>query len=213
MGLKNWTTDTSHPVSSFHSTDCPSEWGALNESFMLLSSNRFPFNWLPQRVGLLGRFHERIGLLPVSIQLIAPASGALSEYLNTNNLQLFPFNWLPQRVGLDLVLTRSFTVDELKLFPFNWLPQRVGPNFESNLRVYRACFHSTDCPSEWGHDFLSSYKVMIIKFPFNWLPQRVGLKSWVARATIVMKWKVVSIQLIAPASGAVIRMAIIKKIY
>ena len=107
----------------FHSIGCPSEWGRLATQ-------------------------PEWKVKPVSIQLVAPASGAelLIQGAYSNGF-LFPFNWLPQRVGPRRPIREEFS---RPLFPFNWLPQRVGPPINDR---------GTHC-----------YAL----FPFNWLPQRVG---------------------------------------
>ena len=71
---------------------------------------------------------------------------------------------------------------------------------ESILCLHYFCFHSTDCPSEWGPES------EIIAMPIKWLsfhetdcPSEWGLEvvSFVGHSSTA-----VSIQLIAPASGA-----------
>ena len=187
----------------FHSIGCPSEWGRMRDKMARPAIVEFPFNWLPQRVGpgptdrpFAGEklcFHSigcpsewgllvSIGVFAltlVSIQLVAPASGARSSHpqrkrpmdvsiqlvapasgaypilyrtdpdYNTFPFNWLPFNWLPQRVGP--VNPNQYCDRRFYVFPFNWLPQRVGPVFS---RWYRQ-----------GREG---------EFPFNWLPQRVG---------------------------------------
>ena len=103
VGLCLYYIKTKSSIWSFHSTDCPSEWGLLNGKLSLVSLKsfhstdcpsewgsclrlnhppsplytQFPFNWLPQRVGLTDNWWKSYSeSSEVSIQLIAPASGA-----------------------------------------------------------------------------------------------------------------------------------------
>ena len=130
----------------FHSIGCPSEWGA--------TSTR------PQNT------HGK-----VSIQLVAPASGAVGLALQKWLFIRFHSIGCPSEWGACLIQLHGRFIE----FPFNWLPQRVG--------------RSKPC----------HYKRMSTAFPFNWLPQRVGRDELALFHPGQMR---VSIQLVAPASGA-----------
>ena len=78
----------------FHSTDCPSEWGPFTESHVALAIDGFhstdcPSEWGPSYYEMKnGEWHR------VSIQLIAPASGAGEYFANRRHdySRGFPFN-------------------------------------------------------------------------------------------------------------------------
>jgi len=91
--------------SCFHLIGFPSEWGAPPAQEPVRSLQKFPFNWVPQRVGS-SKSSDELFELSISLE--------------------FPFNWVPQRVGsYELCLLNSFRMQQYK-FPFNWVPQRVG---------------------------------------------------------------------------------------
>jgi hypothetical protein len=98
LGMNQW---------SFHSIGCPSEWGRSEGVRRKIYYHRFPFNWVPPRVGpaKLWMKNSKWLLRFVSIQLGAPASGAQVTkllYKKVPGLRgqgKFPFNWVPQRVG------------------------------------------------------------------------------------------------------------------
>ena len=118
------------------------------------ASEVFPFNWLPQRVGPKRELLDVIeGLIWVSIQLVAPASGAFgraggkpSEMDGFVSIQLVaPASGASveaigmcdyNRVSIQLVAPASGAIAKGRVrssvtrFPFNWLPQRVGPRFD-----------------------------------------------------------------------------------
>ena len=122
---------------SFHSTDCPSEWGICIAVVMAwichytvsiqliapasgaLKSKQFHQGAKPWLVSIqliapasgakVYKACKLEGLQDVSIQLIAPASGALTGLSESYPL-LFPFNWLPQRVGLCLKPTENYSI-------------------------------------------------------------------------------------------------------
>ena len=160
MGPKLQNCGKPSSFRGFHSTDCPSEWG--------------------QTVTLN---LEKLGVDLVSIQLIAPASGAPRQrhkHWHPRTIACFhstdcPSEWGPVRYP-------SQTHHAAARFHSTDCPQRVGPVRHETKYVARRShprFHSTDCPSEWGPD------------NSIWNRDRIGNAS-------------VSIQLIAPASGALV---------
>ena len=89
--------------SCFHSTDSPSEWGP----------------------GRTYTASEELDNALVSIQLIAPASGA-----HVTNIRI---------------------VGSIGGFHSTDCPSEWGPSIDAPPGVSSTtCFHSTDCPSEWG---------------------------------------------------------------
>ena len=211
-----------------------------------ITTNRFPFNWLPQRVGpetvyVIQRgevlsFHS-IGCpsewgrriffqrpkdtFVVSIQLVAPASGASHLRIPPVVVVWFPFNWLPQRVGLlscSHRLGSKITVSIQLVAPASGAFMAGGSKVQAEIcfhsigcpsewgcqpplrgQMLSACFHSIGCPSEWGLPPMPTRKELAQLFPFNWLPQRVGLMEPFLVRRLELR---VSIQLVAPASGA-----------
>jgi len=89
-------------VSGFHSIGCPSEWGHDTQGLVIEGLTLFPFNWLPQRVGPRFVCNRRRRIEHVSIQLVAPASGAprlspLSPRLNPSFHSIgCPSEWGPR---------------------------------------------------------------------------------------------------------------------
>ena len=111
----------------------------------------------------------------VSIQLVAPASGAARKRHHGDLLRIVSIQLVAPASGA-LVLQQMIDNPADFMFPFNWLPQRVGP--ETVYVIQRGevlSFHSIGCPSEWG--------------------RRIFFQR--PKDTFV-----VSIQLVAPASGA-----------
>ncbi len=142
--------------SGFHSISFPSEWGDDSFKITILKRTPFPFNQFPQRVGspiVYSYYPEVYVIVPVSIQLVSPASG---------EKQLF----------IDILETEVYSK-----FPFNQFPQRVG-RFCENQIAKAICFHSISFPSEWGvrGDVTNppTKKLRRLAFPFNQFPQRVG---------------------------------------
>ena len=139
------------PAMSFHSIGIPSEWGSeFCRGPMGHLSSRFPFNWYPQRVGIVSRTQTDRTLL------------------------LFPFNWYPQRVGIQWAIPgflRRGSVSIQLVSPASGdeptpTPE-PAPESEVSIQLVSpasgdmttrsilsllslACFHSIGIPSEWG---------------------------------------------------------------
>ena len=86
----------------FHSIGIPSEWGSEVAANLVDFDGQFPFNWYPQRVGILGRR----GVLPGETLKRFHSIGIPSEWGSSQSwwevpgVPVFPFNWYPQRVGI-----------------------------------------------------------------------------------------------------------------
>ena len=114
--------------SGFHSTDCPSEWGLWKITFLT------------------------VRLLPVvSIQLIAPASGAFS------NLAFIASSNVDVTVSIQLIAPASgakiLDGDNHRLYllvSIQLIAPASGALTEEDRWESFTSFHSTDCPSEWG---------------------------------------------------------------
>ena len=66
-------------VEGFHSTDCPSEWGLQNSDIVYDRVRVVSIQLIAPASGASNRLNLRTIVLRVSIQLIAPASGAYNR--------------------------------------------------------------------------------------------------------------------------------------
>ena len=105
------------------------------------------------------------GVLHVSIQLIAPASGAwrgsyFVPFMSQVSIQLIaPASGAK---ATNIMWGGSYVVG----FHSTDCPSEWG-QAEVFCEHNKGCFHSTDCPSEWGLSNKAVKLIMIEKFPFN----------------------------------------------
>ena len=77
---------------SFHSTDCPSEWGQAAEAAKAKVLKDVSIQLIAPASGASRRRDSIPNFFTVSIQLIAPASGAEGCTYDLELEALFPFN-------------------------------------------------------------------------------------------------------------------------
>ena len=142
----------------FHSTDCPSKWGL----------GVIGFGWVTSKMILVsiqliapvsGAIQTLLEVLlssnhNVSIQLIAPASGAeIAEAYAAFANARFHSTDCPSKWGQAREQGHGEEDHESSVSIQLIAPASGAPNSPSGtvLQKLTPSFHSTDCPSKWGH--------------------------------------------------------------